>query len=99
MLKKTLIALAAVSSLSMIVPAQAQGWGGYAEGHVSHSPSIRFVISNQVVRQHERYDRYDRHHYRHYDRGHHYGSRHGRGHGWERDDDRRERGYGHGDRH
>ena len=99
MLKKTLIALAALGSLSVIVPAQAQGWGGYAESQVS--PSIRFVLYSHADRNEYRHERPQ---YRYVDNrhgGHHYGRHHGRHYGWDRGHDRgheREQSR-HGDRH
>lgn len=104
MLKKTLIALAALGSLSVIVPAQAQGWDRYAESHISHSPSIRFVVYSHADRNEYRHERPQ---YRYVDDrhgGHHYGRHHGRHQGWDRGHDRHDRGYErgysrHGDRH
>lgn len=74
MLKKTLIALAALSSVAVMFPAQAQGWEhGQREGHQSQSPKISFVVYQHAERRDHRHHGYhqyrqrDHHQYRHHD--------------------------------
>ena len=89
MLKKTLIALAAVASVATIIPAQARDWDDGLSIRFETAP-VRVYRSDWHEDRHE-YRHYDRDYYHRYDRDYHayyHRDRDDRyNHRWDRDHD------------
>ena len=87
MLKKTLIALAAISSIAVMLPAQARD-GEQSDHETRHhevrhhqSPQIHFFVNQHSERSQYRHHRYEGHpQYRHHSYRENHGMAHGGGH-------------------